>query len=203
MDIYESLPFDFAQPCLPAGRGGEPVEPCSPGFVRKDSIGELTEQIARQIFEVLSSTGHLSVERGPVIVIMDSEGNNWPSDPEEFARLNISESFLKEVCAKIDDGAEPVVTEVNPPRRVNDCSVIAAQLATEHSNCGYVIIALPQYSPESTLVNIDLIEMLLNQIGLIAKLIEKNNLLYEVFLGSPYGQMKHYRLCGQSEIALN
>jgi len=158
MDIYESL--------------------CSPGF-------ELTEQIARQVFEVLP-------ERGPVIVIMDSEGNNWPSDPEEFAKLNISESFLKELCAKIDDGAEPVVTEVN------GCSVIAAQLATEHSNCGYVIIALPQYSPESTLVNIDLIEMLLNQIGLIAKLIEKNNLLYEVLIGSPYGQMKHYQVFGQS-----
>ena len=60
MDIYELL--------------------CSGGF-------ELTEQIARQIFEVLP-------ERGPVIVIMDSEGNNWPSDAEEFAKLNISESFL-------------------------------------------------------------------------------------------------------------
>jgi hypothetical protein len=155
MDIYESL--------------------CSGVF-------ELTEQIARQIFEVLPSTGHLAVERGPVIVIMDSEGNNWPSDPEEFARLNISESFLKEVCAKIDDGAEPVVTEVN------DCSVIAAQLATERSpdgvnRGGYVIIALPQYSPESTLVNIDLIEMLLNQIGLIAKLIENS----VIRLGTPHG----------------
>jgi len=156
MDIYESL--------------------CSPGFV-------LTEQIARQIFEVLP-------ERGPIVVIIDREGNSRPSDPEEFAKLNISESFLKELCAKIDDGAEPVVTGAN------ECSVIAAQLATERSNCGYVIVALPQYSPESTLVNIDLIEMILNQISLIAKLIEKNNLLYEV-------QMKHYRVCGQSEIALN
>jgi len=156
MDIYESL--------------------CSPGFV-------LTEQIARQIFEVLP-------ERGPIVVIIDREGNSQPSDPEEFAKLNISESFLKELCAKIDDGAEPVVTGAN------DCSVIAAQLATEQSNFGYVIIALPQYSPESTLINIDLIEALLNQISLIAKLIEKNNLLYEV-------QMKHYRVCGQSEIALN
>jgi Trk K+ transport system NAD-binding subunit len=156
MDIYESL--------------------CSPDFV-------LTEQIARQIFEVLP-------ERGPIVVIIDREGNSRPSDPEEFAKLNISESFLKELCAKIDDGAEPVVTGAD------ECSVIAAQLATEHSNCGYVIIALPQYSPESTLINIDLIEALLNQVSLIAKLIEKNNLLYEV-------QMKHYRVCGQSEIALN
>jgi hypothetical protein len=148
----------------------------SPGFV-------LTEQIARQIFEFLP-------ERGPIVVIIDREGNSQPSDPEEFAKLNISESFLKELCAKIDDGAEPVVTGAD------ECSVIAAQLATERSNCGYVIIALPQYSPESTLINIDLIEALLNQISLIAKLIEKNNLLYEV-------QMKHYRVCGQSEIALN
>jgi len=146
----------------------------SPGFM-------LTEQIARQIFEVLP-------EGGATIVIMDREGNNWPSDPEEFAKLNISESFLKELCAKIDDGAEPVVTGAD------DCSVIAAQLATEHSNCGYVIIALPQYSPESILINIDLIEILLNQIGLIAQLIEKNNLLYKA-------QIKLYRVCRQSEIA--
>jgi len=156
MDMYESL--------------------VSPGFM-------LTEQVARQIFEVLP-------EGRATIVIMDTDGNSWPSDPEEFAKLNISESFLKELCAKIDDGAEPVVTGAD------DCSVIAAQLATERSNCGYVIIALPQYSPESILINIDLIEILLNQIGLIAQLIEKNNLLYEV-------QMKHYRVCGQSEIALN
>ena len=148
----------------------------SPGFV-------LNEQIARQVFEVLP-------EGGPIMVIMDRDGSSWPSDSEEFAKLNVSESFLKELCAKIDDGAEPVVTQVN------DCSIIAAQLATERSNCGYVIIALPQYSPESTLININLIEMLLSQLGLIAKLIEKNNLLYEV-------QMKHYRLCGQSEIASN
>jgi hypothetical protein len=148
----------------------------SPGSV-------LNEQIARQVFEVLP-------ERGPLMLIMDRDGNSWPSNSEEFAKLNISESFLKELCAKIDDGAEPVVTQAN------DCSIVAAQLATERSNCGYVIVALPQYSPESTLVNIDLIEVLLNQLSLIAKLIEKNNLLYEV-------QMKHYRVCGQSDIASN
>jgi len=148
----------------------------SPGFV-------LNEQIARQIFEVLP-------EQGPIMIIMDRDGNIWPSDSEEFAKLNISEPFLKELCAKIDDGAEPIITQAN------DCSVIATQLATEQNNLGYVIIALPQYNPESTLINIDLIEILLNQVGLIAKLIEKNTLLFEV-------QMKHYGLCGQSEIALN
>jgi hypothetical protein len=143
----------------------------------------LNEQVARQVFEILP-------ENGPILLIMDREGHSWPSDSENFAKLDIDEQFLKELCAKIDDGAEPVVTQVN------DCGIVAAQLATERSNCGYVIIALPQYSPESALINIDLIEILLNQLNLIIKLIEKNNLLYEV-------QMKHYRLVGQREIALN
>ena len=148
----------------------------SPGFM-------LTGQITRQIFEVLP-------ERGPLLIIMDTNGNSQPSEPEEFAKLNISESFLKEICISIDDGAEPVITSSN------DCSIVAGQLATEDSNYGYVFVVLPQYNPESTLLHIDLIEMLLNQIGLIARLIEKNNFHYEV-------QMKHYQTCGQSEAALN
>lgn len=143
----------------------------------------LNEQIARQVFEVLP-------EQGPILLIIDRNGHSWPSDSEKFAKLNMSESFLKELCAKIDDGVEPVVTQIN------DCSIVAAQLATERSNCGYVIMALPQYNPESTLINIDLIEILLSQFSLIAKLIEKNNILYET-------QMKHYRACDQSEIASN
>ena len=143
----------------------------------------LNEQIAREIFNILP-------EPGPIIVIIDRDGHLWPSDSEEFSKFNISESFLRSVCAKIDDGAEPVVTQAG------ECSLIAAQLATERTNCGYVVIALPQYSPESTLVNIDLFEILLNQIGLIAKLIEKNALLYEL-------QMKQFSLYGQSELTSN
>ncbi len=143
----------------------------------------LNDQIARQLFEVLP-------ERGPVVLIMDRRGNSWPSDSEAFAKLDIGEHFLRELCAKIDDGAEPVVTQSN------DCSIIAAELATERGSCGYVIIALANYSPESTLINIDLIEMLLNQFSLIAKLIEKNNLLYEV-------QMKQYRVCGPGQTVSN
>ena len=127
----------------------------------------LNEQIARQIFEILP-------EQGPVMVIMDRDGNCWPSDSESFSGLNLDESFLEELRAKIDDGAEPLVTQVN------DFSIVAAQLVTEQTNCGYVIIALPQYSPESTLINVDLVEILLNQVSLIAKLIEKNTLLYEL-----------------------
>jgi len=148
----------------------------SPGFV-------LNEQIARQVFEILP-------EGGPLMMISDGQGNTWPSNSDDLPKLNIDEAFLREVCAKIDDGDEPVMTQIG------DCSIVAAQLTTERSHCGYVIIALPQYSPESTLANIDLVEILLGQLSLIARLIEKNNHLYEV-------QMKHYRVASDSEIAAN
>jgi hypothetical protein len=143
----------------------------------------LIEQIARQIFDFLP-------EQGPIMVIMDRAGNFLLSNAEEFYKLSIEESFLRELCAKVDDGVEPVITAVK------DASVTAAQLVTNRSNCGYLIIILPRYSPESTLANIDLIETLLNQASLIAELIEKNNLLNE-------HQMKHYSIYGISEALPN
>jgi len=120
------------------------------------------------------------------MIIVDTEGRLWASDPEEFSKLSIGESFLRELCAKVDDGAEPVITQAK------DASMTAAQLVTERSNCGYVIIALPQYTPESTLININLIETLLRQTALIAELIEKNSLLHEL-------QMKLYSAYGKSK----
>ena len=151
---------------------------CEPLFSRSSV---LNEQIVREIFDILP-------EDGPIVIIIDRDGNRRHSDSEKLSGLNISESFLRGLCAKIDDGAEPVVTQVN------DFGVVAAQLAAEQTDCGYVIIALPQYSPELTLINISLIEMLLNQIGLIAKLVEKNNLAYEL-------QMKRFSMYSQGNIA--
>jgi len=143
----------------------------------------LNEQIARQVFDIVP-------ERGPLVIIMDKLGNIWPSDSEALAKLDINESFFKELRAKIDDGAEPVMTQMG------QCSIVATELATEQSDRGYVMIVVPKSSPESTLTSVDLVEMVLNQFGLIARLIEKNNYLYDV-------QMKHYRVCGQSTIASN
>ena len=101
----------------------------SPGFI-------LNEQIARQVFEIIP-------ESGPLMLIIDRQGNIWPSNSDDFAELKIDESTLREICVKIDDGAEPVMT------LIDDCSIVASQLATDRSNCGYVILALPKYSPES------------------------------------------------------
>jgi len=143
----------------------------------------LNEQVGRQVFEMLP-------EQGLIVVIVDKNGTCWPSDSEEFAKLRISEPFLKEICARVDDGAEPVVTQAH------EASIVAAQLATDRTDCGYVMIALPRYSPESTLINIDLIEALLSQIALVARLLEKNTLLYEL-------QMKHYGAYSNSKSSSN
>ena len=128
----------------------------------------INEQIARQIFETIP-------EQGPVVLIIDNNTNCWPSDSDEFHKLNIDESFLKELCGKIDDGLDPVITYEN------NCCFIASQLLTENNHCGYVIIALPKYNSESVLENMSIFEMLLNQFSLIARLIEKNNRFYDDF----------------------
>ena len=141
------------------------------------------EQIARQIFDVIP-------EQGPVVLIVDSDGNIWPSDSEKFHNLNIDQSFIKELCMKIDDGVEPVIAQEN------ECSFIASQLATERNNCGYIILALPQYTSDSVFTNINLIEVILNQFSLIAKLIEKNNHFYEI-------QVKRHTANNFENVSLN
>ena len=130
------------------------------------SSSVLNEQVARQVFQILP-------EDGPTMIILDREGNSWPSDTEAFARLNVSEFELRDICARIDDGQEPVLTQIG------EHSVIATQLATERTNCGYMLIALPQHSPETAMANGDLIEIVLNQTSLILKLIERNNRAFE------------------------
>jgi hypothetical protein len=123
----------------------------------------LNEQIARQVFEVLP-------EQGPVVVILDRDGSCWPSDPERAAQLNLGEPLWKDLRAKVDDGAEPVITQVG------DASVTMAQLCTDRTNCGYVAVVLPRCSAECTLTHVDLIEAMLGQITLIARLVEKSRM---------------------------
>jgi hypothetical protein len=131
----------------------------------------LNEQIARQVFDILP-------EDGPLVVIVSRtlRGESlsyWPSDTTRFTNLGLTDGFLNDLCSKLDDGDEPIISQIN------DFSIVATTLVTERTNCGYVIMALPHYSPESTLANLGLIEILLSQVGLIAHLIEQNNLLYE------------------------
>jgi hypothetical protein len=124
----------------------------------------LNEQIARQVFDMLP-------EQGPVVAIMDREGNCWPSNTEEFSRIKLDESVLQDLRAKVDDGVEPALAQAS------DMNVSAAQLATEQTNCGYVLVAVPRNETKGNVVEMNLLEALLSQIMLVARLIERNSLL--------------------------
>ncbi len=127
----------------------------------------LNEQVARQVFEMLP-------DNGPVMLIMDRDGHHWPSDSQAFAELHISDAFLDELAVRIDDGTEPVIAQTEK------YTVVAAELATERTRCGYIALILTQDGPEHAMTNIDLLETIISQVNLIAKLIEKNVLLYEL-----------------------
>lgn len=143
----------------------------------------LNEQVARQVFEVLP-------EEGPILAILDRDGHCWVSDPETFARLSVAETLLDDLRTQVDDGAEPAMV------RVGDATVMATQLRTEETNCGYLILVVRRPLPNMTPTDLDLIEVLLGQLGLVARLIEKYGQLSDI-------QRKCYHAYGTSHAPVN
>ena len=124
----------------------------------------LNEQIAARLFSVLS-------DQGPFAVILDRDGNHWPSDSHRFEKFFADRKLLSHVCSSIDDGCDPVTI------CAGGATIVGTQLDTEWANCGYLLIALPDYTAESALANMDLVELILNQAQLIATLVEANGLM--------------------------
>jgi hypothetical protein len=143
----------------------------------------LNEQIARQVFDAMG-------ENGPLLAIMDRSGNCWASDPEAFDRMCPGDTILEDLWAQVDDGFEPAVGQVG------DRSVATAQLATEHTNCGYLVLILAQHDPQGTQAGMDLAEALFSQIALVARLIETSSLLSDT-------QVKCYSAYGTSDAPAN
>ena len=146
----------------------------------------LNEQVARQVFETLG-------ENSPVMLIVNREGHHWPSDSEAFSKLGICDSLLAELWGKIDDGAEPVTA------RTNGYLVTATELATERTKCGYIAVIVKDENDQDSQISFELLEIVINQVNLIAKLIEKNSLLYELQMRQQSGTSMY----AQSEPALN
>lgn len=143
----------------------------------------LNERIASQVFEVLP-------ESSPLMAIIDRDGHYWPSDTEAFEKLNLSEALLSDLQVKVDDGAEPATTQVG------DASVTMVQLATEHTNCGYLLLAAYRCGSESIPAGVDMIETLVSLVTLAARFVEKDGLLGEA-------QRKCYSLYGTTDAPAN
>jgi len=129
----------------------------------------LNEQIAREVFAAMPD-GEL------LVVICDEKGNYWASDQCRFSKLFSDRQELERICTTIMDGCDPVIHEVD------DCTIVATQLDAERTNCGCLFLVLPAYTRQSTLANMEVIELLLSQLNLVARLIEKNNQLHRMQL---------------------
>ncbi len=137
----------------------------------------LNEQVARQVFEGLP-------EGGLLLAIIDGDGNCWPSDSEAFSRLGPDEALLDALRARVDDGVDPARAPVG------DTMVTVTQLATELTNCGYLVLVEPPRGGEPTRTSQDLAEALFSQIALVARLIEQQSRLSDVQINcySVYGR---------------
>lgn len=143
----------------------------------------LNERVARRIFDALG-------ENGPLLAIMDRSGNCWASDPKAFDQMCPGDTVLQNLWAQVDDGLEPAVAQVG------DKSVATAQLATEHTNCGYLVLILAHRDAQWTQATMDLAEALFSQIALVARLIETASLLSDT-------QVRCYSAYGTSDAPAN
>ena len=138
----------------------------------------LSEQTARQIFDSLP-------EEGVIVVVTDRDGTRWTSDSEAFARLGLDDASLAEFRARVDDGVEPVVA------RLGDASIAMAQLTTEHTNCGYVMVIVPGSPGKPAASDVNLLEACMGQIALVARLTESSRQLMKTrigYYGDPWAQ---------------
>lgn len=120
----------------------------------------ITGQIASSIFSVLP-------EDGPAIVVIDRQANRYVSEPEVMAACGITDEIAKDLCTRVDDGLEPVIAQAGAH------TLVGTHLATDCCNYGYAMIVLKNYCPVAAMANINLIETILAQINLIARLTEK------------------------------
>jgi hypothetical protein len=126
------------------------------------SPGVLNQQIASVVFSCLP-------EDGPLAVILDGQGQYWPSDAVRYSTIFSKVNCLDGIIARLDDGADHVITDIH------GTTVVAYQLATNDVHCGYIVFALEGYTQESAVENIDLIDTILAMMNLVGGLIEKAN----------------------------
>ena len=123
--------------------------------------------------------GHLfgmTEPEGPVLILVDSQHQFCLNHPGRAGFLQDDPDILSILCEQIDDGYDPCVYAVEGG------AVIGTQLATESTDCGYLLIFMPGYRTDTVQENMDLFEIILAQTQVICHLLEKNNQLHHAQL---------------------
>lgn len=129
----------------------------------------LMGQLENYLFEVTEPDG-------PVLILVNPRRQFAANNPHRAAFLNGNPDFLSDFCNRIDDGFEPCVT------RVEGGCLIGSQLATETTDCGYILVFMPGYQLDTLRANMDLFELILAQAQLLCQLLDKNNQLHHAQL---------------------
>jgi len=143
----------------------------------------LNEQIANHIFQSLG-------ENCPLVLILDNARNIHPSNPEKFSRISTDKLMLQEICDRIDDGFEPAIISQE------GILIAGAQLATDQTNCGYVLLVMENSNSDMLPDHSSVLEAVFCQFNLVARLVTVNNFFREL-------QMKHFSEYAHSATTLN
>ncbi len=116
-----------------------------------------TDRFARELFDCFP-------QDGPIVALIDGDGSCQASDSETFIKVFPTSQQLNQLCSRIQDGNEPLVTQID------SYGVIAGAIKAAGTDIfGYLIVILPDSSPEMTLASIELVETILNQACLLAQ----------------------------------
>lgn len=119
-------------------------------------------KIAHAVFDSFDNTN-------VVIAILNKNGSYVANKLDVFEEVFAEPAILDELCRKIDDGQEPLISQI-------DGFVIAASsLFSGFEQIGYSIMLIPI----ETFKSFDFIEVILQQFSQIAGLIEQNQQLRE------------------------
>jgi len=124
----------------------------------------IIEQIAELVFNKFADTD-------VVLAVLGRDGSFIANEPEVFGKVFPANKLLAELCAKIDDGCEPLISQVGGH------FVAASDISTDSGSIGYAVMLLPNDSPEKSTEYHDFVEIILEQFSLITGLIEANQQL--------------------------
>ncbi len=135
-----------------------------------DSPDLLIEQVRGHLFAAVGPDG-------PPLVVADLDRQWKTSHPGRAGYwLDPNKRLIERVCDRLDDGDDPLIMKVQ-----GGC-VAACQLATERVHCGYLLVFLEGYAPETAEANMQLFELIFAQAEAACELIEKNNQLHHLKL---------------------
>jgi hypothetical protein len=125
---------------------------------RPITLSTFSYELSVKVFETLPDDGF-------AIAFLDFGGNLQCSDPSLFSEVFTDQDRLSQLITRLNDGDELLVTQFGKT------SIVATELTAGPESCGYIFLAIPNGTPESTIKKMDLIECVINQISQLGNIV--------------------------------